>query len=943
VSMAPPRARREAAASASPRAPIRATLRRLRPIAVLAVVAVLLYAAIRIVVTVYTNWLWFDSVHDASVYRRRLLTQIVMFGIFGGATALVVLVNLTLLHRHTPYDGTAVAGRLSVRLRYARWIYPRRHLVTVVIALVAGLRVGLGAAHRWPLWLQWRNATSFGIEDPQFHRDYSYYVFVYPMHRYALSVAFTIVVLCLVLLMVVGYLNGGYRPRGERPRLRAKMRVHVCSLLGVLALLKALAYWLDRLATAVSNRGVVTGPSYTDIHAVLPSKVILLVIAAILAALFFVNAAFRSWKVTAAGVLTLIVSGAVLGGGVPWLVQQYHVKPDAQDAEAVSLARNIAATRYAYGVGPGSVTATATASAGPAARSDVAAQVRATQPQLLDPNQMSPTFTQLQQLRAFYGFKSTLDVDRYDVNGTRDLVLAPRELNLSGLPKGQRTWSNLHLVYTHGYGVVAAPVDGVRGGTPTFVESGVPPTGSLGAFEPRIYFGQSSPSYSIVGAPAGARAHEFDRPAAGGGQINTTYKGSGGVGIGSLWRRLAYAWRLGDKNILFSKGITSHSRLLSVRDPRQRVQQVAPWLTLDGTTYPVVTGGRVLWVVDGYTTSNSVPYAQQQNLRAAATDSYVTNGSSSAQSSRSINYIRNSVKATVDAYDGTVTLYEWDTNTGLGRDAVLATWMKAFPGLVKPASSIPADVLSHLRYPRDLFNVQRSMLTRYHVSDPRAFYNGSDFWRIPSDPTVKSSVSQPPYYLRLPATTGERQLTLASPFVSLNGRAMTAYLSVGSDPGPGYGRMQLQTLPAGVEGPGQIRNDIESDPGVAQQLTLLRGGGSRVVLGNLQAIPLGDTVVWVEPIYSRAAGGTSFPILRRVVVVRGDTIAFQPSLAAALSDAVGNGGSATVRLADAVAAAQQAQARAQAALAAGNRSEYERQERLLTAALAQIAAAEETG
>jgi uncharacterized protein len=338
-----------------------------------------------------------------------------------------------------------------------------------------------------------------------------------------------------------------------------------------------------------------------------------------------------------------------------------------------------------------------------------------------------------------------------------------------------------------------------------------------------------------------------------------------------------------------------------------------------------------------------VPYAQQQNLRAAATDSYVTNGSSSAQSSRSINYIRNSVKATVDAYDGTVTLYEWDTNTGLGRDAVLATWMKAFPGLVKPASSIPADVLSHLRYPRDLFNVQRSMLTRYHVSDPRAFYNGSDFWRIPSDPTVKSSVSQPPYYLRLPATTGERQLTLASPFVSLNGRAMTAYLSVGSDPGPGYGRMQLQTLPAGVEGPGQIRNDIESDPGVAQQLTLLRGGGSRVVLGNLQAIPLGDTVVWVEPIYSRAAGGTSFPILRRVVVVRGDTIAFQPSLAAALSDAVGNGGSATVRLADAVAAAQQAQARAQAALAAGNRSEYERQERLLTAALAQIAAAEETG
>ena len=943
MSTAPPRSREDVSvAGQPPRAPVRATLRRLRPLVIVAVVVVVLYEAINLVVALTTNWMWFDSLHDGAAYQRKLLTQLVMFLVFGGAAALAVAVSVTVMHRHSPYDGTAQASRLSIRLRYARWVYPRRHLVTAVISVGALLWVGLGAARQWQLWLQWRNATSFGISDPQFHRDYSYYVFIYPMHRYVVSVAFTIVLLCLVLLAVFGYLNGRFRRR-QRPRLAAEMRVHLCLLLGVLALLKALAYWLDRFGTAVSNRGVVTGPSYTDINAVLPSKLILVVIACILAVLFFVNAAFRSWKVTAAGILTLVAAGVVLGGGVPWVVQQYHVKPDAQDLEARSIARNIAATRFGYGIDSRTVTTSNAASSKAGSGAGDAAAVTAAQPQLLDPNQMSPTFTQLQQIRAFYGFKSTLDTDRYQVGGrTADVALAVRELNTSGLPAGQQTWSNLHLVYTHGYGIVAAPVDGVREGTPTFIESEIPPSGALGTFEPRIYFGQSSPSYSIVGAPAGNTPHEFDYPAAGGGQVDTTYHGSGGVPIGSFWRRLAYAWQLGDKNILFSKGVNSDSRLLNIRDPRKRVKQVAPWLTPDGAAYPVVAGGRVLWVVDGYTTSNGLPSSQQQNLGSAASDTYVTNGSTVGQAGGSINYIRDAVKATVDAYDGTVRLYEWDTEAGQGRDPVLATWMKAFPGLVHPASQIPTEVRAHLRYPRDLFNVQRAMLARYHVTDPRTFYNGSDFWRVPSDPTMKGTASQPSYYLRMPAA-GSSEYSLTSPFVSLNGRAMTAYLSVGSDPGAGYGRMQLQTLPAGVEGPGQIRNDIESDPVVAQQLTLLRGGGSRVVAGNLQAIPANGSIIWVEPIYSQAAGGTSFPILRRVVVVRDGTIAFEPSLDVALSDAVGSGTSPAVRLARAVAAAQQAQSRAQAALAAGNRAEYERQERLLVAALAEIAAAQPTG
>jgi uncharacterized membrane protein (UPF0182 family) len=348
----------------------------------------------------------------------------------------------------------------------------------------------------------------------------------------------------------------------------------------------------------------------------------------------------------------------------------------------------------------------------------------------------------------------------------------------------------------------------------------------------------------------------------------------------------------------------------------------------------------VLWVIDGYTTLSSLPYSQRVNLQAATRDSYVTNGSTVAQANTNVNYIRNSVKATVDAYDGTVTLYRWDTVTGKP-DPVLETWMRAMPGVVHPAQDIPPAVRAHLRYPHDLFDVQRTVLARYHVTDPLAFYNGSDFWLIPSDPTVTGNTAQPPYYVRLdPTGQGTHTaFSLTSPFVSLNGRAMTAYLSVDADPGPGYGKLTLLRLPSDVEGPGQLRNDIESDPTIAQELTLLRGGGSRVVPGNLQTFPVGGHLVSIEPIYSQAAGGTSFPILRRVVVVNNSRIAFEPTLQAALDVAFGARLTGSARVAVLVTAAQQANTRAQAALAAGNHAEYELQQRKLAAALAEIAAA----
>ncbi len=392
-----------------------------------------------------------------------------------------------------------------------------------------------------------------------------------------------------------------------------------------------------------------------------------------------------------------------------------------------------------------------------------AASTQVAQLRVLDPNVVSQTFEQLQQERSYYSFPQTLDVDRYPLAGRHqptDVVIGARDINLGGLQPSQRNWINEHLVYTHGYGVVAAQADTANSkGSPSFVEQDLPPTGPLDITQPRIYFGENSPNYSIVGAPPGTQPRELDRPADNAaGQINNTYTGGGGVAIGSTWRQLLYAWKFHDKNILLSSGVNSASRILYVRDPRQRVAKVAPWLTLDGDPYPVVVGGQIVWVVDGYTTTDGFPYSEQESL-GSSTRTSLTTGSSSvaAQSNPHINYIRNSVKATVNAYTGQVTLYAWNQVKTAATpdpqpDAVLETWEKAFPGVVKPQSDMPAGLMAHLRYPEDLFNIQRTLLAHYHVTNPKSFYGGTQFWNVPNDPTTaagSAAVPQPAYYLSL--------------------------------------------------------------------------------------------------------------------------------------------------------------------------------------------------
>ena len=502
---------------------------------------------------------------------------------------------------------------------------------------------------------------------------------------------------------------------------------------------------------------------------------------------------------------------------------------------------------------------------------------------LLDPQVLSPTYKNLQQIKAYYDFPTSLNVDRYPINGeTRDVVMAVREVNLQGIPTQQRNWINDHTQYTHGFGFVAALGNETDGGRPSFVSSDIPPVGDLGDFEPRVYFGQESPTYSIVGAPPGSPPRELDYPddTAPSGQRNNTYEGKGGVSIGSPWRKLLFAMKYQEANILLSGRVNSDSKVLYIREPKDRVKKVAPWLTLDGDAYPAVVGKRILWIVDGYTTSNGYPYSTRSTLEEATTDSRTTTTNQLVTPVERVNYIRNSVKATVDAYSGEVTLYEWGD-----RDPVLETWKKAFPDTVEPQSAISEDLMAHLRYPEDLFKVQRTLLANYHVDSPQTFYSGSDFWRVPNDPTIAEEELQPPYYvtLQMPGQS-EPSFSLTSTYVPIGDRNnLSAFVSVNADPGPDYGKFRVLQLKRSLQinGPSQVQNQLESDDVIAEQINILKRG-TTVRYGNLLTFPVGGGLLYVEPVYVQAEAATSFPLLRKVLVSFGNEVAFEDTLDEAL-------------------------------------------------------------
>jgi uncharacterized membrane protein (UPF0182 family) len=781
--------------------------------------------------------------------------------------------------------------------RYRGQLEPIRRWVLLAIALGFFYFSGTSGVALWERWMQFRNATSFGVKDAQFGLDVSFFVFKLPFYEALIAWAISTLILTIIASAAVHYLYSGIRLQVAEDKTTVAARVQLSVLLGILVLIKAVAYWFDRYALALKEGRLITGLSYTDVNALLPAKAILAGISIICALLFFANIIRRSWVLPAAGVSLLVISSVLIAGVYPAAIQQFQVKPSESSKEAPFIQRNIEATRAAYGLSEVEVKdyqATIETSAGQLKNDEATiSNIR-----LLDPSVVPSTFRQLQQIKPYYNFADSLDVDRYTINGVkRDSVVAVRELSIEGNPA--RNWINDHLVYTHGFGFVSALGNTIDSdGKPTFSVGDIPPTSGLGEFQPRIYFGENVPNYSIIGGAKGGDPVELDYPddKSANGQKNYTYTGEGGVPMGSLFTRLLFAIKYQEQRIVLSNLINSDSKILFNRNPSERVAKVAPWLTLDGNIYPAVVDGRILWIVDGYTTSNGYPYSKKTNLATATTNTISTNTTAvSALASRNISYMRNSVKATVDAYDGTVKLYQWDT-----KDPVLATWSKSFPGTVTPKSAMSKSLLEHIRYPEDLFGVQRDVLSTYHVKTADAFYGGQDFWRVPTDPSSLGANAgvQPPYYMTLKLPGQDKAaFSLTSSFVPRGNRQnLTAFASVNSDNGPDYGKISVLQLPrsTNISGPSQVASNFEAKPEVAQALSLLRQGGSDVVLGNLLTLPVGGGLLYVQPVYVRATANTSaYPLLQKVLVSFGDVIGFDNTLKGAL-DQVFGGNSGTV-------------------------------------------------
>ncbi|WP_033430143.1 UPF0182 family protein [Saccharothrix syringae] len=878
-----------------------------------AVVLVGLFTGSRLLGT-YVNWLWFGEVGFRSVYGTMLATRVGLFLAVGLLVGGLVAINLIIAYRTRPVF-VPVSGPDDPVARYRAVVARRMRLFAIGLPVLIGLVAGASAEGNWQQFQLFLNSTPFGVQDPEFGHDIGFYAFQLPFYTWLLSWLFIATAVSFIGAVVAHYLFGGIRLAGRGGQLSGPARTHLAIVAGVFVLLKAVAYFLDRYQLLFSDRNSkFDGASYTDLNAVLPAKLILLFIAVFCAVAFFAGAVLRNLQLPAIATVLLVLSSILVGAAWPAVLEQFSVRPNAIEKEAESISRSITATRQAYGLTDDKVETQPYAGKQNVSLEELKNdQATLGNVRLLDPAVISETFTQFQQLRPFYSFPEKLDVDRYTVDGQlQDYIVAVRELNTGGIPQGQRDWINQHLIYTHGNGMVFAeasrvnsPADeGGNGGYPVFDVAEVGPDGQVkpspfGVQQPRTYFGEMGQpgDYAIVGGRGEDAPGEYDTD-----RSSYTYDGKGGVRIGGLFNKLVFAAYYSQRNILFNSAIGDDSRIIFNRNPRERVENVAPWLTVDGDPYPAVVDGRITWIVDGYTTLENFPYARRTPLGDATNDSLP---GVAQLPNREISYIRNSVKATVDAYDGTVTLYAMDQE-----DPVLKAWQGVFPGTVKPSSDMSPSLREHLRYPEDLFKVQRRMLSEYHVDNPRDFYSGVSFWSVPSDPTVDNVTTaeaqqqqgaqqrdqQPPFYVLAGDPTGDPNkvsFQLTSALVRLNREFMASYVTVRSDP-DNYGKISVLTLNNEAKGPQQIQTQFLTSGEVSGELNVLAQRQTKVVYGNLLTLPVGGGLLYVEPVYiERTSQNTQFPQLYKVLVSFGDKVGYAPTLSEALEQVL-SGASAQV-------------------------------------------------
>src|SRR3954468_11162331 len=671
-------------------------------LAVVAIVIVLLILLFKLS-GVYVNYLWFGELHQRQVYSTMLWTKVSLFFIFGVLMAVIIGGNLVISYLLRPPFRPMSPEQQNLQ-NYVLMVEPRRKLILGGVMAIALLAAGMSAQGDWATWQLWLNGGSFGQPDPQFNLDIGWYAFDYPVYRTELSFGFTAVIFSLILSLGIHYLTGAIRLHTPGPKMTLAARRHITILVFVFMLLKAAAYWLDRYGFVFSSRSKFTGASYTDVHSALPAKTILFWIAIVLAIGVLASLWLRSALLPGIGFVVLLVLSILISGVYPAIVQQVSVKPNASDKERPYIERNIVATRQAYGIvtqpkpsADGQVDyVDYKVSGNPSPTEVTTANTTVDNIRITDPNVVSPTVTNKQKIRQVYGFPQKLSVDRYTIDGVEhDYIVGAREALLGNLQDSQRNWINEHTVYTHGYGFVAAEADqDITQQGAVYAAGDIPPspaTGPLTPKTPQVYYGRLMNDYSIVGAKGKPR--EFD----GTGDTRVTYTGKGGVKLGNLFTRLAFAVKYKETNFLLNDAVSaSGAKIVFVRDPKQRVEKVAPFLTVDGNPYPFVDSksGHIMWMVDGYTTMANYPYSERRSLSELTHTSLRQN-----QKDTQINYIRNSVKATVDAYDGTVKLYAWDES-----DPVLKAWRSVFPGLVQSASTMPPEIRAHVRYPQDLFD-----------------------------------------------------------------------------------------------------------------------------------------------------------------------------------------------------------------------------------------------
>jgi len=889
------------------RMPKRPTGVRVWLIVAVAVLLVLLTSA-RGLALLYTDYLWFDEVGFSHTWTGLVLAKAVPALVFGAVFFVLALASLVIADRLAP-KRRAMGPEDEIVEHYRAYVTPYAGRLRVAIAAFFAFMFGAPASAQWRDWILFRNSVDFGVSDPQFHRDIGFYVFRLPFLEFIVGWAFAALLGILLLTMVFHYVNGGIRLRSPFQLVTPQVKAHLSVILALMAIVKTAQYWLARFDLNFSKRGVVHGASYTDVKAQLPALNFLMVISVAAALLFIGNIFRRGWVLPVIAVGLWGFVSIVVGGIYPAFLQRVRVEPNELAKEQKYIERNIEATRAAWGIDDNKVSVQKLDYAEDLAAADLN-DYRGTldNVRLWDPPRLKESYQNLQALKAFFQFED-LDVDRYTLGGESvPALIGIRELNGSGLPSP--SWVNRHLFYTHGYGAVIAASNAVASGNaPDFLTSGIPPTGEVTIERPETYFGENLSGFAIVGGKPDEYqpVDEEGNPADG----TTRYSGSGGVRVSSFLRKAALALRFGSWDLMVSGQLTDQSRTLYVRDVRDRVAKAAPFLRFDADPYPVVNDGRILWVVDGYTTSSQYPYSQRLNPKDLPPGSGLD---------IEMNYVRNSVKAVVDAYDGSVKLYVVDED-----DPVLRAYRKAFPELFTDASEIPAGLREHFRYPEDMFRAQTEQYQKYHVVDATVFYKGSAQWTISPRPGEKAAVGGDssvttttvagesesksssdelitPLYveMQLPGEDAP-EFVITRSFVPFSrdhskDNQLAGFVIARSDPGETYGRLiDYRTAESSdVPSPLKAANQIDATEEIAREFTLLDAAGSAVFRGNVQLLPVGKTILYVRPIYVKGGSGRgAYPRIKFVAVTYGERSVLAGSVDEALQELFGEGAGRT--------------------------------------------------